>query len=327
MEEFLTAIITKRTDDSLRKTARMLGAQQHLDVGYVAAIKDHNPQATKAKHAARRVTARVTANTFLRALALRVLSPQETQGCIPKDLLDRGFTIQLAGGAKKCAGLTYQVILGRTHTVRSWGGQGGRNYTDFRSDVKKLKLDHNITETEAVARLQAVEGKLRHPYLVGLDGKASGGKGDRNYDDFWRVVEKLKTDFGITETTAIARLQAVKGIERHSHLAKTAASKVNFAVANAEKYARADELHELLVASLTSSDPTWILQVWYDEVKSSTGALNGSQKELAKHRAKEYKVGSKDDYITLNEKIRGMTLPEQPPRNATIQAKDAWRTE
>jgi hypothetical protein len=147
----------------------MLGAQQHLDAGYVAAIKAHNPQATKAKRAARRATARATANTFLRALALRVLSPQQTHGCSPKELLDRGFAIQLAGGAKKCAGLAYQVILGRAHRVRRWGGQGGANYDDFRRAVEKLKTDFNITEEQAVARLQAVEGKLRHPYLVGLD--------------------------------------------------------------------------------------------------------------------------------------------------------------
>jgi hypothetical protein len=192
----------------------MLGAQQHLDAGYVAAIKAHNPQATKAKRAARRATA----NTFLRALALRVLSPQQTHGCSPKELLDRGFAIQLAGGAKKCAGLAYQVILGRAHRVRRWGGQGGANYDDFRRAVEKLKTDFNITEEQAVARLQAVEGKLRHPYLVGLDGKVWGGQGGANYDDFRRTVEKLKTDFNITEEQAVARLQAVEGKLRHPYL-------------------------------------------------------------------------------------------------------------
>jgi hypothetical protein len=99
------------------------------------------------------------------------------------------------------------------------------------------------------------------------------------------------------------------------------------AKATAERTARMDELDELLVASLTSSDPAWILQVWYDDVKESTGALKRNQKGLAEHRAKEFKVGSRDDFLKLNEKIRGMTLPELPPSNATVQAKDTWRTE
>ena len=66
MGEYLTAENTKRTDDMLRETARILGAQQNLDVGFVQAIKQHNPAATKAKREARRATA----NATLRALAL-----------------------------------------------------------------------------------------------------------------------------------------------------------------------------------------------------------------------------------------------------------------
>jgi hypothetical protein len=37
--------------------------------------------------------------------------------------------------------------------------------------------------------------------------------------------------------------------------------------------------------------------------------------------------GSRDDFLKLNEKIGGMTLPELPPSNATVQAKDTWRTD
>ena len=105
------------------------------------------------------------------------------------------------------------------------------------------------------------------------------------------------------------------------------ANKSNSAVANAEKTARSDELNELLADSLKSSDPTWILQVWYDEVQASTGALNRSQKELAKYRAKKFKVGSQDDFRALSQGISKLTLPVQPPPKATVQAKDNWRLE
>jgi len=105
------------------------------------------------------------------------------------------------------------------------------------------------------------------------------------------------------------------------------AKKDNFALATAERTARSDELHELCAASLVSSDPTWILEVWYDEVQASKKALTRSKQELAKYRAKEFKVGSQDDFRALNQGMSGMTLPEQPPSKATMQAKDDWRTE
>jgi hypothetical protein len=204
-------------------------------------------------------------------------------------------------------------------------------FDDFRRVVEQLKTDFKITEEEAVARLQAVKGKLRHAYLICLDGQAWGGQGGTKYDDFRRVVEQLKTHFKITEEEAVARLQAVKGNLRHAYLvlmdARAKGGQENSKVATAERIARMDELDELLAASLTSSDPTWSLQVWYDDVKASTGASKRHPQGLAEHRAQKFKVGSRGDFLKLNEKIRGLTLPELPPRNATVQAKDTWRTD
>ena len=51
----------------------------------------------------------------------------------------------LAGGAKKCAGLSYEVILGREHRVRKWAGKGGRAYDDYRRVIEKLKIEKHLT--------------------------------------------------------------------------------------------------------------------------------------------------------------------------------------
>ena len=45
-----------------------------------------------------------------------------------------------------------------------------------------------------------------------------GGKGGRQYDDFRRVIEKLKLEFLLTEDQAIAQLETVKGDERHAYI-------------------------------------------------------------------------------------------------------------
>jgi hypothetical protein len=99
---------------------------------------------------------------------------------------------------------------------KAHGGQGGKHYDDFRRVVEKLKTDLGISENQTIARLEAVKGELRHPYLVGLDGKACAGEGGNHYDDFRRVVDK--TDLGISENQAIARLESVKGELRHLYL-------------------------------------------------------------------------------------------------------------
>jgi hypothetical protein len=78
---------------------------------------------------------------------------------------------------------------------------------------------------------------------------------------------------------------------------------------------------------LKSSDPTWDFQVWCDEVQASTGASKRNQKELAKYRAKKFKVGSQDDFRAVSQGISKLTLPVQPPPKATVQAKDNWRLE
>jgi hypothetical protein len=53
---------------------------------------------------------------------------------------------------------------------------------------------------------------------VGIDGKAWGDEGGKEYDDYRAVIEKLKIDFLVTEEEAVETLEAVKGDKRHPHL-------------------------------------------------------------------------------------------------------------
>ena len=75
-----------------------------------------------------------------------------------------------------------------------------------------------MTEDQAVATLKSVNGDERHPYLLVVDGKTWGDKGGKQYDDYLRVIEKLKIDKGLTEDQVIEELETVKGDEWHPYL-------------------------------------------------------------------------------------------------------------
>jgi hypothetical protein len=259
------------------------------------------------------------------ALALNVLKKRDSRGLSEEVLVKRGWAVRLADG-DRCIGMNYADILERAHEVRRWGGEGGVKRDDWNKVVGELMQKKGLTKEAAEAELEAVHGPNRHPFLALRAQKEWAGEGGVKRDDWNKVVGELMQKKGLTKEATEAELRAVQGPNRHPFLISSA-NKSNSVVANAEKTARSDELNELLADSLKSSDPTWILQVWYDEVQASTGALNRSQKELAKYRAKEFKVGSQDDFRALNEGISGVTLPVKPPPKATVQAKDNWRLE
>ena len=50
-----------------------------------------------------------------------------------------------------------------------------------------------------------------------MDKRACTDKGGRAYDDYRRVIKKVKIDFLLTEEQAIASLEVVKGVDRHPY--------------------------------------------------------------------------------------------------------------
>jgi hypothetical protein len=203
---------TERTDESLMLTAKALGGTKNLDIGFVRAIKNHDPDATAAAKAARKATSR---KTFI-ALALNTLPARDTDGLSEDVLIKRGFACRLAGG-KKCKGMRYADILVIAHKVRRWAGQGGRKYDAYKREIEKRMLDRGLTEEEAVAELKELKGKDRHAYDLLLDRRSFGGQGGRKYDAYKREIEKRMLDRGLSEQEAVAELKELKGKDRHAY--------------------------------------------------------------------------------------------------------------
>jgi hypothetical protein len=133
----------------------MLGGKD-LEIGFIDAIKAHDPAATDAAKAARKVTARAT----LVALALKILALRDSRNLTDEQLRSWGVSMHLAGG-DSCEGMRYADILERARNVRSWGGKGGRLYDKHKVAIHQRMLEKGITEEAAVAELAAVTGESR----------------------------------------------------------------------------------------------------------------------------------------------------------------------
>ena len=66
-------------------------------------------------------------------------------------------------------------IRAKALQARRWGGEGGAAFDEYKTVLQNLQTERQMTLEEAVAFLEAVKGPDRHAYLLGLDGKSSGG--------------------------------------------------------------------------------------------------------------------------------------------------------
>jgi hypothetical protein len=129
----------KRTDETFRRTVLTLGGKDR-EIDFVAAVKAHDPTATAAAKAERKVTGKATANKTLVTLALKVLKERDSRGLSAEVLVKRGLTVRLTGD-DRFIGMNNADILERAHKVREWVGEGGAKLDDWNNVVKTLMTD------------------------------------------------------------------------------------------------------------------------------------------------------------------------------------------
>ena len=97
-------------------------------------------------------------------------------------------------------------------------------------------------------------------------------------------------------------------------------------LANDEWTERKDEYHTMLVAFVTSSDSSFIIEDCIKKVTATTGSINRGQRGISAYRRVKFKVHSRGEYDEVNRVIKRLLLPTQPPPQASTETKDAWRT-
>ena len=212
---YLSEENTERTDESLMLTAQALGATKNLDIGFVRAIKNHDPAATAAAKAARKATAKANGRKTLVAIALNNLHTSDTDGLSEDVLVKRGFAFQLAGG-RKCKGMRYADILVIAHKVRSWAGK----YDAYNAEINKRVRERGITEEEAAVEMEELKGKDRHAYNRSLDGKSHGGRlGSQVQGRRLATAEGLQSD---TLTDEKKKVHVSRAMQAIGHTANAA---------------------------------------------------------------------------------------------------------